>query len=88
MPPKPYNGAWARIRLQILERDRYRCYSPGCAALATTVDHIVPVEEAPHLRLEPSNLRASCVKHNFGRVSSRLAAMARINRMQATVRNW
>ena len=87
-PPKPYNGAWVRVRLEILERDGYRCYVRGCPERATTVDHIVPVNEAPHLRLVPENLRASCAQHNYGRPPRRLAMLARMNRAAGQVREW
>ncbi len=87
-PPRPYDAAWRRLRLVILARDGHRCYVPGCAARATQVDHIIPVNEAPHLRLVPSNLRASCARHNGGRSSRRLAQIARINRTPAAVRVW
>ena len=91
MPRKPkptYDHHWRRIRAEILERDGYRCYFEGCGVRATTVDHIVPVSEAPSLRLDPANLRASCVPHNSGRVTPRMAAMAKMNRQPAEVREW
>ena len=84
----PYDAQWRKVRVEVLIRDEYRCFEPGCDARATTVDHIIPVEEMPELRLERSNLRASCVKHNMGRPSRRLAEMARVNRSTATVRAW
>ena len=89
----PYKGAWPKVRLAILDRDKGLCRFPfedgsECLAPATSVDHIVPVREAPWLRLEPSNLRAACTKHNEGRVKPRLLAMAEINRRAAPVRQW
>ena len=87
-PPRPYDYRWKRVRPVILARDGYRCYVRGCTTPATTVDHIVPISEAPHLRLEPANLRASCSRHNSGRANSRTAQMARINRMAGAVRDW
>src|SRR5262249_12696601 len=68
-PPRPYDYRWKKVRLRILARDGYQCYVLGCTIPATQVDHIVPVTEAPHLRLEPSNLRSSCAKHNAGRAN-------------------
>jgi 5-methylcytosine-specific restriction endonuclease McrA len=87
-PPSLYDHHYRRVREFVLERDGHRCYKPGCTTRATTADHIVPVSEAPHLRLDPDNMRASCLEHNVGRVSGRMAAMARINRMTAPVREW
>lgn len=91
MPRKPryaYDHVWRKLRLKILERDRWICYEPSCTARATTVDHIIPVAEAPHLRLDPTNLRASCGPHNYGRPQARLARMAKINRSRSSVREW
>lgn len=87
-PPSPYDHHWRRLVREVLELAGYRCYSPGCTERATTGDHIVPISEAPHLRLERTNVRPSCLTHNTGRVSGRMAAMARVNRMPAQVRQW
>lgn len=67
----PYVGPWRRIRLQILERDDYRCQivAANCTTAANHVDHIVPVEQggAPY---DPANLRAACQRCNVGRRNS------------------
>jgi 5-methylcytosine-specific restriction endonuclease McrA len=83
-----YDHRWRKLRAQVLREEGGRCYVAGCDAPATTVDHVVPVSEAPHLRLERSNLRAACGRHNFGRPMRRLAAMARLNRSPGRVRDW
>ena len=64
-----YGGAWPRIRKQILLRDGYVCQinGPRCTKVATEVDHIVP-RAAGGALYDPSNLRASCLKCNRGRV--------------------
>ena len=43
-----------------IDRNGQRCWQP-----ATVLDHIVPVKEAPHLRLDPENVRGLCAAcHN------------------------
>jgi hypothetical protein len=39
---------------------------PRCAGHATTVHHILPSSQAPHLFWEPENLVASCGSCNYG----------------------
>ena len=58
-PAKPRKGStrqWRNIRERVLERDGHRCRY--CGALATHVDHVVPVVRggASH----DSNLAAAC----------------------------
>ncbi len=84
---RPYNGAWQRVRLEVLRASGWRCFEAGCEVRASTVDHIVPLNEGG-ARLDPSNLRASCAQHNYGRPGRRLAEMARVNRSTAAVRAW
>ena len=69
MPVRWDGGPWPRIRKAILVRDGYQCRirGPKCTGTATTVDHIVPRQQAPHLVYEPSNLRAACSVCNSGR---------------------
>ena len=58
-----YDSTWRRLS------ERYRvdnplcvqCSRQGIATAAEEVHHIVPINEAPWLRLEPSNLMALCV---------------------------
>ena len=55
-------AAWRTLRKQILARDGYRCVVCG-AALGKgqyRIDHIIPMKQAPHLALEPRNLRSLC----------------------------
>lgn len=50
---------WKALRAEILERDRYRCQSCGCAG-RLEVDHIEPVRTHPELSYDPANLQALC----------------------------
>jgi len=52
-----YDKDWSKLRFRFLH------HNPNCVvcgAPATHVDHVKSVREAPHLRLEWSNLRAMC----------------------------
>jgi HNH endonuclease len=64
--------AWQRIRIYVLERDRYRCKIRGahCKGDATEVDHIVPRADGGAL-FDPDNLRAACKPCNGGRGAER-----------------
>lgn len=73
MARNAYNTpAWRRVRLEVLERDGYRCKigGPSCKHQATQVDHIVPIKAggAPY---DPENLRASCAPCNSMRANQR-----------------
>jgi len=50
---------------------RLRKQSPFCEQCGSTdrlsVDHIIPVSEAPELRLEPLNCRVLCLSYNASR---------------------
>lgn len=45
------------------------CEEPGCRVLATDVDHIESVEDAPERRLDPLNLRSYCHAHHSRRTA-------------------
>lgn len=56
-----YDAAWKRVRLLALKRDRWlcqMCLKVGRVSPATDVDHIIPITEAPHLRLDLDNLQS------------------------------
>jgi 5-methylcytosine-specific restriction protein A len=57
-----YGSDWQRVRLEILERDGWRCYlcGVGLTKLNATVDHIQRISLRPDLRLDPTNLAACC----------------------------
>jgi hypothetical protein len=61
--------------------------SPRCTGQATTVHHLIPSSQAPHLFWEPQNLQASCARCNYG--GGRRVAVANsretIARLQETV---
>ena len=74
-----YDAAWERLR------DRFIAQNPFCrfseqdgfeTVLATTVDHIVPIEDAPELRLVWANLQSLSDKHHYG-TKARLERIAR-----------
>lgn len=50
---------WQVLRMEILERDRFRCCSCGCGG-RLEVDHVKPVRTHPKLAYEPGNLQALC----------------------------
>lgn len=57
----PYASQWRRVRLEVLDRDRYECKvrGPKCRQKADQVDHIIPVADGGAL-YDPTNLRAAC----------------------------
>jgi len=52
-----YDSAWERVRLVVLQRDRWTCH--WCGGAARTVDHVVALARGGP-RLDPANLVASC----------------------------
>ena len=66
---------WKRIRRQVLARDLWRRWALECGVSASVADHIEPVYDGmpDSLFFDPSNLRASCRRHNWARgVAARL----------------
>lgn len=63
-----YDAAWRRARAAYLAEHPLCCVchaeTPPRLTVATVVDHIVSIADAPHLRLDASNLRAMCVRHH------------------------
>lgn len=56
-----YDSKWRKLRLMKLRRDpicqiRHLCRG----AIATEVDHIVPIKRAPEKRLDMANLQSAC----------------------------
>jgi len=65
----PYDAAWRKVREGVLVRDGYVCRICGVdlmtlAPKLRTVDHIVALAVRPDLRLDPTNLRAACMRCN------------------------
>lgn len=58
-----YDYQWNKLSKYLRELQPY-CSIKGCTNKDLTVDHIVPLGVAPHLRLEISNLRVLCRSHN------------------------
>ena len=60
-----YDSDWIRVRIYVLERDRWTCQKCGKRLFGSdaTVDHIIPLSKNG-ARLDPSNLQALCRKHN------------------------
>ncbi len=65
---KVNRGRWQKVRLHILERDRYVCQIrlPGCTTRATQVDHVTRIDDGGMI-YEPMNLRAACQPCNLAR---------------------
>ena len=56
-------AGWLRVRLQVLERDKYacsKCRDAGKYTKANTVHHLRPLSEAPHMALDLGNLTSLC----------------------------
>jgi 5-methylcytosine-specific restriction endonuclease McrA len=53
-----YSADWQKVRKQALKAARFECNR--CGSRAVVVHHIVPVDEAPDRRLDPSNLECLC----------------------------
>ena len=75
-----YDAEWRRVRVQALERDKYECQHcklRRIAKRATDVHHIIPVVEAPHLRLVLSNLLSLCHECHSSITATRDSSFAR-----------
>lgn len=64
-----YDSAYRKIRAYVLDRDGWYCtvqVSPQCTPdlraydAVATVDHIIPIDIAPHLAHDATNMRAAC----------------------------
>jgi 5-methylcytosine-specific restriction endonuclease McrA len=90
MSDRRYSTArWQRLRRAVLAHYGQVCQlqGPRCTGYATTVHHLVPSSQAPHLFWEPSNLVAACRRCNYGDGSRVAAANSRekIARLQKIV---
>ena len=56
-----YDGQWEELcRLWLADTHCRLCAVEGRETVADTVDHIVPIWEAPDRRLDPSNIQSLC----------------------------
>jgi 5-methylcytosine-specific restriction endonuclease McrA len=69
MSDRRYSTArWQRLRRAVLAHYGHVCQvgGPRCTGYATTVHHVVPSSQVPHLFWEPANLVAACRRCNYG----------------------
>jgi 5-methylcytosine-specific restriction endonuclease McrA len=59
---------WQRLRKAVLAHYGFVCQleGPRCTGYATTVHHLVPSSQAPHLFWAEENLVAACSRCNYG----------------------
>lgn len=57
-----------KLRAQVL-REEPLCHLrlPGCTWRSDTLDHIIPISVAPHLKMERYNCRGACASCNYRR---------------------
>lgn len=77
---KGSSRAWRRLRLIVLERDRWTCQVDGCHAIATTVGHLDPLCEGNPKLARLDRLRAECARHNYSEGAKLGNARARARR--------
>jgi 5-methylcytosine-specific restriction endonuclease McrA len=58
---------WRKLRLVILARDQWTCHY--CQQPATSIDHVIPVSQAPDQALNPENCVAACKRCNSSKGS-------------------
>lgn len=64
-----YGRDWEILRAEYMRHVKRRCEEcrrRGYLAIADDVDHIIPIQDDPDLRLEWSNLQALCRQHHKG----------------------
>lgn len=61
-----YDKQWEKTRNYFIQRNPTcaECERRGFLEPATQIDHIIPVEVRPDLRLDQSNLQPLCAKHH------------------------
>lgn len=56
-----YDSAHERLRAQVLREEPFCQIRTHCqGAVATEMDHVIPIRLAPELRLERSNVQSAC----------------------------
>ena len=65
MPNDPFykTKAWRKLRAMQLKRFPW-CAVKGCGQKAQHVDHVETIRDAPHRRLDITNLQSLCAKHH------------------------
>jgi 5-methylcytosine-specific restriction protein A len=61
-----YDAEWTALRKAhlLMEPNCRMCAALGRDVPAAIVDHIEPIRDAPHRRLDPSNFQALCIAHH------------------------
>jgi 5-methylcytosine-specific restriction enzyme A len=61
-----YDSEWKRLRGWHLKREPNcrECYFRGRLTAATMVNHVIPIQDAPELRLDKRNLSSVCKDHH------------------------
>jgi len=64
-----YGSDWQRFRAWWLSQHPLcvECEREGRVEVATDVDHVVSIAEAPERRLDPTNVRSLCHRHHSAR---------------------
>jgi 5-methylcytosine-specific restriction protein A len=76
-----YANGWQRVRSAKLVANPFCQIRTHChGAMATEVDHIIPIDQRPELRLEPSNLQSSCKACNVAKRNELSPKQARFPR--------
>lgn len=85
-----YDHKWDRLRDRFIRQNPYCRFSEQEgreSVLATTVDHIIPIEEAPELRLVWSNLQSLSEAQHFG-TKAKLERIARASGQVRMLPEW
>jgi 5-methylcytosine-specific restriction endonuclease McrA len=80
--------AWAAVKPVVLERDAWVCKIglPGCKTVATSVDHIVELEDGGEpFALE--NLQAACISCNVAK-GNKARRARKYGRTAGSTREW
>ncbi len=61
-----YDANWRKLRKQVLTEEPLckRCEREGRVTESTIVDHVIPIDQRPDLRLERSNCESMCKAHH------------------------
>ena len=85
-----YDSDWERERLVTIKAQGglcQECLRRGYIAAFDVVDHIIPLRDAPHLRLSQPNLELMCNVHHNG-LKRRIEAYARSTAQIKMLQRW